>query len=649
MRVFLQILASLSLSCSLLILLVSALRPRLREKISRRFQYLLWLFVALRLLLPFSPENNLMNWLFRSAESPAQVGGELPPTEQTLPGQPEGSFPSNPPLSLQFPGYTFASETRQKTEPAEQAPAPSKPPAPWREAAPAALIFLWLAGFLFSAGLRLWAYRRFCRRIAAQLIPPPPQALETLEQARRRLSIRHPVALWASPELDSPLLARLGRPCVLLPAAPLSSAELEAALLHELTHYKRRDLAGKALLQLALCVHWFNPLVYWMVRLAQQDCELACDEDALARLDPDQRLAYGDALLRFSLLSASSPLPAAAAPLSADGRLLKERLEAVAHFRQSGKRAWIRGAAVFALLCCAALYGGVYAGPAVPKAADLASPQSAVTLSQSALFYENNYLFTLSPCPFPEQAGETQRQSGYTLAFAPDCAQWRYDAALVNGVDKTLAGSSIKAALLESAQGPFDENADQLAWRFYEEDFQEAFGAVLPKASDHVILELAWRAYREDRLTYFSLASLELDAASLRQFAQQAMADRKASYLYPLSPLLEEDFRYELADQAAEQSCYGCFMPLFESLAAQSRLSMCRQAREDRDVLRFSMMQSRLTDSQQTLLAWEAYDAYDLEFFSLIVGRFSTQRRQTLLQRAYQDGRTEYFNLLKSR
>lgn len=645
MRGFVSTLVSLSLSGSLLILLLSFLRPRLRGKISRRCQYLLWLAAALRLLLPFSPENNLMNRLFRLADAPAQTAGDALPNAQISPALTDPSILFTLPPSLRFPGYLHAQERRE--QPANQAPAEpaadAKRPFPWKEIAPAGLALLWLAGFLLSAGGRLWAYRRFCRQTAARLVSPDPLALETMERLRRQLSIRSPLNLWASPDLASPLLVRLGRPCVLLPAAVFSPEKLEAALLHELTHHKRRDLAGKALLQLVLCVHWFNPLVYRMVRLAQQDCELACDEGVLTRLSPAQRLAYGDALLDFSLFSLSSSAPAVTAPLGADGLLLKERLEAVARFRRNDRTVLLRGAAVLAGLCWAGLYTGVYAETDAP------APSEAVdSLVSPTLFYENDYLFTLSPCPFPEQLQEKQRRSDYILAFAPGCEQWRYDASLLNGVDQALAGGSVKAALLEAAEGPCDENADQLAWRFYEEDDQEAFGATLAKASAHMGEELAWRAYQEDRIAYFALASLKLDAFSAERLAQMALQDRKASYLYPLAPLLEEDFCYELADQAAEQSCYGCFTPLFESLNAQSQLSMCRQAMEDQDVLRFSMMVGVIPFDLRTQLAWAAYDADDLEFFSLAVRRLPARQRQSLLQQAYQDGRTAFFDLLKN-
>ena len=105
MRGFVSTLVSLSLSGSLLILLLSFLRPRLRGKISRRCQYLLWLAAALRLLLPFSPENNLMNWLFRLADAPAQTAEDALPNAQTSPALTDPSILFTLPPSLRFPGY----------------------------------------------------------------------------------------------------------------------------------------------------------------------------------------------------------------------------------------------------------------------------------------------------------------------------------------------------------------------------------------------------------------------------------------------------------------------------------------------------------------------------------------------------------------
>lgn len=43
---------------------------------------------------------------------------------------------------------------------------------------------------------------------------------------------------------------------------------------HELGHWRRRDLWTQALMQVAVVVHWFNPLVWLAARLARTDCEL---------------------------------------------------------------------------------------------------------------------------------------------------------------------------------------------------------------------------------------------------------------------------------------------------------------------------------------------------------------------------------------
>lgn len=666
MRGFLKTLLSLSLSGSLLILLLLPLRRMLAGRLSRRCQHLLWLAVALRLLLPFTPENSLMSRLFRYAEAPAPVR-QMEQAARPAAGQAAG--PELPP-SLSFPGYLYPQGEQPLAAPslpgaglpvAQPDPEPAAPAEQEKGQALFALsdqtvellALVWLTGFLLSAGLRLWAYRQFRQQLRQRLAPPPAQALELADQLRRQLGLPYPVPLWVSPELTSPLLMRLDRLCILLPAQPVEPETLRPALLHELTHRKRHDLAAKGLFQLAVCLHWFNPLVYRMVWLAQQDCELACDESVLARLTPDQQIAYEDALLDFSSLAVP---PAGAMPLSTDGRLLKQRLQAVLQFRQRGRLALASGAALLAALCGAALYTGAYAGPAPQQAesqnqnVSLAAPASrpGATLTTSTIFYENNFLFVLSPCPNPAEQPETRRRASYLLAFAPDCLDWRYHAALINGVDKALAGSAVQAATLESVFGPYTETPQQLAWKFYQADAPEHFGPTVAKAPQGEKQRLARLAYQDKKLDFFSLAVLTLDQPTCSQLALQALEDREASYLYPLAPLLEEQVCFDLADQAARQGCYGCFLPLFEQLGEQNKLLMSRQAMENQDILRFSMMRNRLTDSQRTQLAQIAYEADDLEFFRLAISRFSPQQRQDLMLKAYVDGRWPFYTALKN-
>ncbi len=97
--------------------------------------------------------------------------------------------------------------------------------------------------------------------------------------------------LMTCPGLSAPMLAGLLHPMLLLPEQPLSPKELEYALLHELTHYRRRDIWLKALSLWVRAVHWFNPLVWLMDRAIERDTELSCDEAVLRRLPPEEHAA----------------------------------------------------------------------------------------------------------------------------------------------------------------------------------------------------------------------------------------------------------------------------------------------------------------------------------------------------------------------
>ena len=69
---------SLSLSGSLVIAALLLCRPLYRERVSRRWQYYIWLVAVARLLLPLAPEASLMNALFRQAEEPQASYSGIP-------------------------------------------------------------------------------------------------------------------------------------------------------------------------------------------------------------------------------------------------------------------------------------------------------------------------------------------------------------------------------------------------------------------------------------------------------------------------------------------------------------------------------------------------------------------------------------------
>lgn len=176
-----------------------------------------------------------------------------------------------------------------------------------------------------------------------------------------RHPLRRPLRLRLCAAIDAPLTYGLLRPVILLPAGfDLSDREaLDCVLRHELAHVRRFDTLFKAALAVTACLHWFNPLVWVMLALANRDLELACDEQALRAAARERRRAYARALLRLEEMRAR-PLPLG----SAFGKSgVEERIAAIV------KRRPVSRAALTLTLLLAALTLAAFTAPADPAKA----------------------------------------------------------------------------------------------------------------------------------------------------------------------------------------------------------------------------------------------------------------------------------------
>lgn len=108
------------------------------------------------------------------------------------------------------------------------------------------------------------------------------------------------VRLLASPALDAPVTAGIVTPAVLLPGdwVRWDDERLRGVLAHELAHARRRDPASRFVAQLALCVFWFHPLAWWLVRRAAEVSERAADDAAV--LACGSRARYARLLLELA-------------------------------------------------------------------------------------------------------------------------------------------------------------------------------------------------------------------------------------------------------------------------------------------------------------------------------------------------------------
>ena len=281
----LSTLLEMSLAGGCLILVIIVLRALLLHRLPKALFFWLWMLALLRLLLPAFPTSPLS--VFARWEAPA-----APVVQQAVPDEAQEGAQIPQDGAQKAPA---APETQPTALP-QGTPAVVTPVMPGI-ARPPVPTLAWMAVALLLALLLGLAYARGLRRFQSARPIDSPFLRAWLKQN----ALRRPVDVRLCERIDSPVTYGILHPVILLPET-IGKDDTEAllcALEHELSHIRHFDAVWKLLIALAACLHWFNPLVWAMVILANRDIELCCDARVLRRGGKEERRAYASALLRM--------------------------------------------------------------------------------------------------------------------------------------------------------------------------------------------------------------------------------------------------------------------------------------------------------------------------------------------------------------
>ena len=401
------IVCNMSLTASVVILAVLAVRLLLRRA-PKVFSYALWAVVLFRLLCPVSVTSavSLLGALGAPAQErtavtsvveyvPADIVRNMAPAVTPLPQEP---FPAEP-------GENIVSTAPSVTQPAAAPASPLSGPV-------AVLTLTWLTGM---ALLLLYS-------------------VVSLLRLRRRLvgAVRLEDNIYLADYIPSPFVMGLFRPKIYLPST-LTETERGYILRHEQYHLRRRDHVVKLLSFLALCVHWFNPLVWAAFILAGKDMEMSCDEAVVRELGEDIRADYSASLLSL----ATGRRIVAGMPLAFGEGDTGSRIRNLLNWKRP--RPWVM--AVCAVVCvglialCAANPGGTDAADGEENGSwpSVEAYVQHVMLSQTEVsYYAYNADGTISSQP--RTAAVTDRKliylekGGEVTGLAPDgvLEEWEY-------------------------------------------------------------------------------------------------------------------------------------------------------------------------------------------------------------------------------
>lgn len=224
---------------------------------------------------------------------------------------------------------------------------------------------LWLCGvlgFLAWQGWKYYDFRRMLKRSRRKIMDA--SVLDTYYSLCREMGMEKRPAIYFCEALPSPLCVGFFQTTVYLNSEEREPAEMRLILKHELTHCKRKDLWFKGILLLARALHFFNPFVHGMARLAEKDMELSCDLAVMADCGMAEREAYSMAILRTVHETKSKNMQMSTA-FSGGKEELKMRFENI--FDMTQKK---RGIALFLAAALVVCGGTAFVGCAESETAE---------------------------------------------------------------------------------------------------------------------------------------------------------------------------------------------------------------------------------------------------------------------------------------
>lgn len=369
---------SLSLSGSLVALTILLLKPLLK-RFSKTWQYYLWLLVIFRLLIPFSPDNNIIGSLFQQAKAQYAISNR--PVEEL----PEINYTDSVP--------TDTLSDLEDLEDLEYGTTHKLPAIVTKYSFVKNHLFgtIWLAVAILLLIRKIYGYRQFIKTVISESkIVVEGEISAAFEAAKNEMRIRKVISVCTNPLVRSPLQIGILKPMIVLPVKSIDKAELIYIFRHELTHYLRMDLLYKWLVELALCLHWFNPLAYWVRKQINQDCEFSCDEMVIEGLGAIQRKAYGETLLNSIVITHSNEANIISLSLNEDSKRIKERLCAIMQYQKKSKFIVFVATTLTTVLFCATVYAGSYTVTSpIPLGQNTNQPFQSNTQTFPSIVYEN--------------------------------------------------------------------------------------------------------------------------------------------------------------------------------------------------------------------------------------------------------------------
>ncbi|RAS95903.1 methicillin resistance protein [Bacillus cereus] len=332
-----------SLMASILVGFILCIKILFRNKLTPRWQYMLWIVLMIRLLLPWSPDSSYSIYSLLSYRSSVSevIPKNMPSTESIVNIESDRTVESNSKM------VTKTSEPEVEVSLEQQTPFSLYKLA----------MYVWLAGVILLAFITFITNSRLYSYIKKQPDITDEQVVTVFNRCKQSMKMKKAVSVRLAGKIASPTVFSFFRPKVLLSKKHmkvLNEQQLQHVFYHELAHIKRNDVAVNWIMYSLILLNWFNPILWYAYFCMREDQEVACDAYALTFIDKENQIAYGHTII--TLLEHYSYQVPSLANLSRNKRTLKRRIVMIKKFQKKSYRLSLLGVIVIVAIASLSLF-----------------------------------------------------------------------------------------------------------------------------------------------------------------------------------------------------------------------------------------------------------------------------------------------------
>ncbi len=337
-----------SLMGTILICLILSVKFVFKHKLGANWHYYIWFLLLLRLIIPFTPQSpvsiyNLLNQNSQNIHS-HNIYDYLGEAKHPAIGITDATG-----ISARNADYRTQNNQGVAGSLNDHRKSVDMNDSDRRNI----FIIIWLAGVFALATYTLIINLKLLYKIKSEPIINNSSIIAELEECKSSMNISKRFAIVTTRQVSSPALFGLINPILLLPDSmvkSLGAGDFNYIALHELAHWKRKDVLINWITVILQILHWFNPVIWYGFYRMRHDCELSCDALVLSRLAPEKHKEYGHTIIRLLEMTIKTQwIPGTAGILTGKPHI-KRRVSMIANFKKESHNLTVAALILFIVM-----------------------------------------------------------------------------------------------------------------------------------------------------------------------------------------------------------------------------------------------------------------------------------------------------------